>query len=168
RIRVDPTAVHPAIEGVGRLGVDVSLAHEAAKGRLDVTGWTAEPVVKVEMAKRGIKIIAPKQAYHSAPQPKAFRVGGRPPKELFGLGKLVDLLLGFLGIAGRRLIPGLLLRILRKCRVGDKQHHRAYGGGEKTHPKAVHGCPDVLDDAAGWIPPMRTHSVSIAAAAAAL
>src|SRR5215472_3231608 len=102
RIRVDPAAVHPAIEGVGRLGIDVSLAHEAAKGRLDVTGWTAEPVVKIEMAKRGIKIIAPKQAYHSSPQPKAFRVGGRPSQELLGLGKLVDFHLGFLGVAGRR------------------------------------------------------------------
>src|SRR5262245_21378677 len=78
RIRVHPTAVHPAIEGVSRLGVDGALAHEAAKGRLDVTGWTAEPVVKIEMAKRGIEIIAPKQAYHAPTQPQAFRVGGRP------------------------------------------------------------------------------------------
>src|ERR1700758_1353983 len=77
RIRVHPTAVHPAIEGVGRLGVDVSLAHEAAKGRLDVTGWAAEPVLKIEMAKRGIEIVAPEQAHHSAPQPQAFRIGGR-------------------------------------------------------------------------------------------
>src|SRR3984893_17450238 len=77
-------------------------------------------------------------------------MGGRPPQELFGLGKLVNLLLGFLsvalGIAGLRLIRGLLLRILGKCRVGDEQHRRAQGGGEETHPKAVHGCPDVLDD----------------------
>src|SRR5262249_61409740 len=45
----------------------------------------------------------------------------------------------------RRLIRGLLVRILSKCRVDDKQHHRAHGGGEKTYPQAVHGCPDMLD-----------------------
>jgi hypothetical protein len=119
------------------------------------------------MAKRGIEIIAPKQADHAPTQPQAFRVGCRPSQEPLGFGELVDFLLGFLGVAGRRLIRGLLVRILSKCRVDDKQHHRAQGGGEKTHPQAVHGCPDVLDYGGRWVPPMRTHSVSIAAAAAA-
>src|SRR5438105_14971465 len=75
QIRVHPTAVHPAIEGIGRLGVEVSLAHEAAKGRLDVTGWAAEPVVKIEMTKRGIEIIAQKQTHQSAPHPQTYRCG---------------------------------------------------------------------------------------------
>src|SRR5262245_22093321 len=143
--RVDPTAVHPAVERVRCLGVNVSLPHEATEGRLDVAGRTAEPVVKVEMAKRGIEIIAPKQADHAPTQPQAFRIGGGPSQEPLGFGELVDFLLGFLGVAGRRLIRGLLVRILSKCRVDDKQHHRAHGGGEKTHPQAVHGCPDMLD-----------------------
>src|SRR5262249_17253507 len=43
----------------------------------------------------------------------------------------------------------------------DKQHHRAYGGGEETHPKAVHGCPDVLADGSRLDPshadPFRQH-----------
>src|SRR6266446_2956779 len=58
-IWVHPTAMHAAVERVGRLRVDIPLPHEAAESRLDVTGWAAKPVIEVQMAKGSIEVIAP-------------------------------------------------------------------------------------------------------------
>jgi hypothetical protein len=58
-----------AVKGVGRFWVDASLPNEAAKGRLNVAGRTAEAIVKVEVAKSSIEIVSPQQAYHAPAEP---------------------------------------------------------------------------------------------------
>src|SRR5215470_1496040 len=91
-VRIDPAAVHPAVERVGGLGIDVALPHQATEGRLDVAGWTAEAVVEVEMAEGGVEIVAPEQADDPPAEPDAFRVGGGAAQKLLGFGEFVDLL----------------------------------------------------------------------------
>ena len=109
--------MHPSVERVRSLRIDVSLPDEAAEGGLDMAGRAAEAVVKVEMAEGGIEVVAPEQADHPPAQPEAFRVGGRAAQQLLGFGKFVDLLLRVLGIARRRLLGRLLVRALGKCRA---------------------------------------------------
>src|SRR5215510_6589314 len=96
---VDPAAMHPPVEGVGGLGIDIALPDDAAEGRLDVAGRAAEPVVQVEMAEGGIEIVAPEQADHPPAEPDAFRAAGGTAQKLLGLGKFVDLLWRILGLA---------------------------------------------------------------------
>src|SRR5580704_9823208 len=58
--RIDPAGIHPAVEAVGGLRIDiVGMQEQATEGRLDVAARTAEAVVKVEMAESGIEIVAP-------------------------------------------------------------------------------------------------------------
>src|SRR6266436_3089646 len=77
---------------LGRRRVDIALANDAAERCLDMTGRTAEAVVKIEMPERGIEIVAPEQAHHPPAEPKALRIGGGASQELLGFGKFVDLL----------------------------------------------------------------------------
>src|SRR5712691_6054883 len=107
--RVDPAAVHPAVDLFGRLGIDVSLPNDAAEGRLDVAGRATEAVVKIEMAESRIEIVAPEQADHPPAEPQAFRIGRRTAQKLFGFGELVDFLLRVLAVARLGLFRGLLL-----------------------------------------------------------
>src|ERR1700720_4643257 len=58
-VGIDPAGMGPRTERIRRLGIDGSLPHDAAKGGLDVPGRTAETIVKVEMAKGCIEIVAP-------------------------------------------------------------------------------------------------------------
>src|SRR5262245_43700497 len=104
---VDPAAMHPPVEGVGGLGIDVALPDDAAEGRLDVAGRAAEPVVQVEMAEGGIEIVAPEQADHPPAEPDAFRTAGRTAQELLRLGKFVDFLWGIFAVGGGRLLSRL-------------------------------------------------------------
>jgi hypothetical protein len=46
--------MHSVGQGIGRFGIDVPLAHNAAESRLNVAGRAAESVIEVEMAKGGI------------------------------------------------------------------------------------------------------------------
>ena len=140
RAWIDPTAVDTSVERVRSLGINVSLADEAAEGGLDMARRTAEPVVKVEMAEGGIEVVAPEQADHPPAQPQAFRVGGRAAQQLLCFGKFVDLLLGVLDVARRRLLGRLLVRTLGKCGPGNEQHRRAKAGGEETQTGTGHGC----------------------------
>jgi hypothetical protein len=55
--------MHPAVERIGRLRIEIALAHEAAERCLDMPGRAAEPVVKIKVPKRGVEMIAPNQAY---------------------------------------------------------------------------------------------------------
>ena len=72
-----------------------------------MAGRTSETVVEVEVPEGGVEIVAPHQADHPPAKPDAFRVGGRPPQELGGLGKLVELPLAvLLGVGVRVLGPG--------------------------------------------------------------
>src|ERR1700730_17152487 len=108
------TGIEPAftdalfeIRRLGILGIDVALPHDAAEGGLDVPGRTTEPVVKVEMAKGGIEVVAPQQTDHPPSQPHAFRICGRAAQVLFGLRVFVDLLRPVLVAVGRALVGRL-------------------------------------------------------------
>jgi hypothetical protein len=58
--------MNPAVKGLLGLRVDVSLPNQTAEGGLDVGTGAAETVVKVEMAKGRIKVVAPEQANYAA------------------------------------------------------------------------------------------------------
>jgi len=117
---VDPAGVHPVVDLLGCLRVDVSLANDAAEGRLDMSGRATEAVVKIEVPERGIEIVAPEQAHHPPAEPKAFRIGGRASQGLLGFGEFVDLLGRFLAVA-LLLVGRLLLGVLGKARFGRDQ-----------------------------------------------
>ena len=105
--RIDPAGVDAAVEGFGHLGVDLAAkAGQAAEGRLDMAAGAAEPVVEIEMAERGIEVVAPHQADHAAAEPDAFGVAARAVDGLGRLDEFVGLalvvLVGVGGIGGRR------------------------------------------------------------------
>jgi hypothetical protein len=103
--RVQPASLDPVINpGIyafrRRFGVDIALPHDAAESLLDMGAGAAEPVVKIEMAEGGIKIIAPEQANDPAAEPDAFRVAGRASDQFSGLGEFIASALAiFTGLA---------------------------------------------------------------------
>jgi hypothetical protein len=81
-----------------------------------MTGGTSEAIVEIEVAERGIQVIAPHQAHDPPAQPNAFRMAGRAAQNLGSLGEFVELSLAiFLGfgvaIGGWRL-GSLGIRVL--------------------------------------------------------
>ena len=82
----------PRIEGVGRflvLLVDMALPHHATETDLDVLAGAAEPVIEIEVAKRGVEIVAPHQADRPFAEPDAFRSCGGTGQGAAGFGNLV-------------------------------------------------------------------------------
>src|SRR5258705_10378516 len=69
RTGVDPAGVHPAVETVGGLGIEGTLADQAAEGRLDMVRRAAEAVVEIEVAEGGCEIVASEQADHPPTKP---------------------------------------------------------------------------------------------------
>ena len=99
----------PAVKGFLNLGIDVSLADQAAKGSLNMGAGAAETVVEIEVAESRIQVVAPKEANHAAAEPDAFGIAGRAGQNTGGLGDFVDLFLGFFGsVSGRFLRFGWL------------------------------------------------------------
>ena len=58
--------MNPAVKGFLGLWINVSLANQTTEGGLNVGTGAAETIVKVEMAKGRIEVVAPKQADHTA------------------------------------------------------------------------------------------------------
>src|SRR5262249_44373626 len=101
---VKPAGVHPSAQRFLGLGINVSLPDQAAKSGLDMGAGTAKAIVKIEMAKGGIKVVAPEEVNHPAAQPDALGIAGRAIQDPGRLGDLVYLFLGFLGCVCRRLL----------------------------------------------------------------
>src|SRR5262245_2427912 len=147
------------MQRVSRLGIDISLSKQAAKRRLDMCGRTAEPIIKVEIAKGCIEIVARKEAYHPPSHPETFRPAGRSPQYLLRFRKLIDRLLGILPVSGLRLLRGFLVAGLSKARGRDKKQRRcAKEGYGETLTNAGHGSsglgplqPDDYIPNGGWI-----------------
>src|ERR1700737_1430864 len=96
--RIDPAGMDPAAQAVRHLGIDgTEEAHQAAKRRLDMAARTAEPVIKVEMAKRRIEVVAPHQNHHPATEPDAFGIAGRTVDGLLRLDEFIGFALIVLG-----------------------------------------------------------------------
>jgi len=122
----------PAVKGFLNLGIDVSLADQAAKGGLNMGAGAAETVVEIEVAESRIEVVAPKEADHAAAQPDTFRITRRAGQNTGGLGYFVDLFLGlFGGVSGRFLRLGWLAvaAALRESRNSEpkSRHARQYG-----------------------------------------
>jgi hypothetical protein len=100
-------------QALGHLVVDLSAkTGQATKSGLHMSAGTAEPVVKIEVAKSGIEVIDPHQPNHAATKPDTFGVASRAIDGLGGLRKLVGLALVVLCRVGRIWGPGLARLIL--------------------------------------------------------
>ena len=129
---------------------------QAAEGGLDVPAGATETVVKVEVAKGRVQVVAPHQANDAPAEPDAFRVTGRTIDRLRGLGKFIGSALVVLGGVGtaRGGLAGLIL-ICRCAALGkrcpDTDHQCQPGYGEVTqsgylkleHP-LKHEFPDLV------------------------
>ncbi len=109
--RVDPAGVDTAIQRVGHLRIDRRTeSGQATERRLDMPAGATEPVIKIEMAKRGIEVIKPHQADDTAAEPDALRITGGTIDGLRGFCELVGLALAvFSGIRSRRRLRRLVL-----------------------------------------------------------
>ena len=141
-------------------GVDGAKAHETPECRLNVAARAAKAVVKVEMSKCGVEVVAPHQNHDAATEPDAFRVSGRAIDGLRSLDELIGLALTVPGgIGGRRrsgrgglarLILGAKVAALgegasetdqqRDCGCGNATQNRIL---ELEHP-LTHKVPDFV------------------------
>src|SRR6478609_11954271 len=122
----------PAVKGFLNLGIDVSLAHQAAKGGLNMGAGAAETVVEIEVAESRVQVVAPKEANHPAAKPDTFRITGWAGQNTGGLCYFVDLFLGlFGGVSGRFLRLGWfsVAAALRESRNSEpkSRHAKQYG-----------------------------------------
>src|SRR3984893_14610153 len=137
--RIEPAGMHPVGQRIGRFGIDVSLAHNAAESRLNVAGRAAESGIEVEMAKGGSQIVTPKEVHHAGAEPYAFRIAGGAGESFLSFGKLIDLFLGLLALSRRWLLRRLLLPVLGQYPSrGKKYHCRGAARGENTHTDRGH------------------------------
>jgi hypothetical protein len=141
-IRIDPAAVHPAVQAGRHLGVDQSAKpRQASERRLDVAARAAEPVVQVEMAERGVEIVEPHQAHDPSTKPDTFRISGGPVEDLGRLDEFIGLALAVLGGIGRigGTGCGRLLGLILGAKIAtlgngssDTDQEREAGHGEAT------------------------------------
>ena len=128
-----PAGMDPGIEGFDRLRIDIALADDTTKRKLDVLARTAEPVVEIDVTERGIEVVAVHQGNHPAAEPDAFRIAGRAVDGLSGLGELVDLALVVLGDVagvGRRFARLVLIVAALSEAWSDRQQNNEPGGRE--------------------------------------
>ena len=98
---IDPAGMDAAAQRVRHLGIDLAAeTGQATERRLHMPARAAEPVVQIEVPKRGVEIVEPHQPNHAAAEPDAFGVSGRAVDGLRGLQELVGLALVVLGDVG--------------------------------------------------------------------
>ncbi len=113
----------------------------------------AEPFIEIEMAERGIEVVAPHQPDHAPSEPDAFRISCGAIDRLRGLNELVGLALAILGrICWGGLLGGCVLSPeIATLRDGgpdpDKQCKRRNGnslknGNSKPGTNQTHEIPD--------------------------
>src|ERR1700745_3259766 len=78
--RIEPAGVNAAVQRFLRFGIDISLAYQAAEGRLDMCARATEAVIEVQVAEGGIEVVAPEQTHDPAAKPDGLRGAGRPGK----------------------------------------------------------------------------------------
>lgn len=64
--------MHAGVERVRGLWIDAALPDHAAESLLQMGGWAAKSVVKVEVAEGGIEVVAPEEAHDPSSEPHAF------------------------------------------------------------------------------------------------
>jgi hypothetical protein len=144
--RVDPAGMNTSAQAFRCFGVDGAKAHEAPERRLNVAAGAAEPVVQIEMAERGVEIVAPHQNHHAAAEPDAFRVSGRAIDRLRRLDEFIGLALTVLGRISRssRICRGRLARLVLAAKVAalgegasETDQQRESGCGNATHDRIL-------------------------------
>jgi hypothetical protein len=138
-VRIDPARVNPPVQRIWSFTIDVPLPDNAAKGHLNVAGWTAEPLVKVKSSEGGIEIVAPQVADHTGSKPKTFGVCGRTAKELLGLDVYVNLAATGASITNGAAVGSFWTDILGNgTLVGPTQKGHAEEGDGNTQTTEVH------------------------------
>ena len=59
RVGVDPAGVDAAVQAVRHFRIERAESDEAAERRLDMAAGASEAVIEIEMAERGVEIVAP-------------------------------------------------------------------------------------------------------------
>jgi hypothetical protein len=99
-----------------------------------VPARAAEPVIKIEMTKGGVEIVAPHQADDAPAEPNTFRVSGRTVDRLRRFREFVGLALAILGrirgIGGR--LAGLIGVSALGNGASDTNHECKPGDGKVT------------------------------------
>lgn len=117
-----------------------------------MTAGTAEAFIKIEMAERGIEVVAPHQADHAPSEPDAFRVSRGAVDRLRRFHELVGLALAIFGRIRRGLLGSCVLGPevtalsdggpypdkQSKCRNGDSLKN----GNSKPGTNQTHEIPD--------------------------
>src|SRR3974390_1852669 len=58
--RIDPTRMDPSVEAIGGFGINcIGMQNQAAECHLDMAARAAETVIKIEVAKGRVEIVAP-------------------------------------------------------------------------------------------------------------
>src|SRR6185437_3045759 len=86
-------------------------AGQTAEGRLNMAAGAAKTIIKIEVAKSRVEIVAPHQPHDAPSEPNTFGVAGRTVDCLCGFGEFVCsalVILGRVGCRGSR-FPGLVL-----------------------------------------------------------
>ena len=146
----------PAAQAIGHLGIDRSEAYQTTKSCLDMAARATKPVVKIEMAERGVEVVAPHQNHYPAAEPNAFGVSSRAVNGLCRFHEFVGFALIVLGGIGGgicrfgRLILGAKVAALgdrtsdpdQKCKPGDGEvaQNRIF---KLRHP-STHKFPDLF------------------------
>ena len=91
----------PVVEALLHLVVDLRTEPgQTAERGLDVPTGTTETVVKVEVAKRGVEVVAPHQPNDPPAQPNAFRISSRSIDRLRRFDEFIGFALTILGGIG--------------------------------------------------------------------
>ena len=149
--------MNPVVQAPLHLVVDLrSKSGQAAERGLDVPAGAAEPVVKIEVAKGGIEIVAPHQANDAAAKPNTFRVSGGAVDRLRRFNEFIGLVLAVLGGIGQTggRLAGLILggRVpALGGRASNTDQECKPGGGKVAQNRSLklkhpltHKVPDLL------------------------
>jgi hypothetical protein len=133
--------MHPARQAVRSFWVECAKAGEAAKGSLNVSARTAEPVIQIEMPERGVQIVAPHQSNDATAEPNAFRITGRSVDNLRRFRELVDFALIVPGGVRLGWSAGILLWLFLRAYVATL-------GGGGTYRRDICGKSDQSENRA--------------------
>ena len=127
--------MNPVVQAPLHLVVDLrAKSGQAAERGLDMPAGATEPVVKIEVTKGGVEIVAPHQANDPPAEPNTFRVSGGAVDRLRRLDEFIGFVLAVLGGIGRTggglagLIRGGRVPALGACASNTDQECKPGGG----------------------------------------
>jgi hypothetical protein len=135
--------VNPVVQALLHLVVDLrAKSGQAPERGLNMSAGAAEPVVKIEMAKGGVQVVAPHQANDAPAKPNTFRVSGGTVDRLRRFDEFIGPALAVLGGIGRT--GGSLAGLIRGGggaalgdRASDTDDECKPGGGKVTQNRSL-------------------------------